>query len=474
MNTTKSNLFIYFILFCISLFFVLQSPLSIFSKNSIGTDSSVFIYSAKQILQGQSMYKDIVDHKGPVLYLINVIGLSIFKGKFIGVWILELFSFYTTSIFLFKLARLFAAKIPSMLSVLTLIFLLSPLFAGGNLTEEWALPFISLALYIFVTNLKCNTPLTLLRLFLLSLTFVLTFLLRANLIAVWAGFGLVLLFKWIVTKNYYELLRNLSYLIFFVLLIILPFFLYFWIDGTLDDAIYLIFEFNMVEYAPKISLFSLQKEAFYLLVGQSQFFSVLPIIGVLFIYFNEKSYLNFAFILTLFFTAIVCSMGYGFEHYFMIFIPLLVFPYAYIFQSISDNIHKLKYPSLIVIFIFYNYIPFRVLKNNVMHNYITQNKFEDISKFIIKNTKPSDKILTTGFGAELYLYSKRNCAIRFPYTLIWSSLVKKNYLSETTKALPRLIIGDSKIGEIDLSILLKKKYKLIFNNSLKINVWCLK
>jgi hypothetical protein len=142
---------------------------------------------------------------------------------------------------LFKLARLFSAKISSILSVFTVIFLLSPLFIGGNLTEEWALPCISLALYIFVTYLKYNTHLTLVRLFLLSLTFTLTFLLRANLIVVWAGFGLVLLFKWIVTKKYYELLRNISYMLFFVLLIMLPFFLYFYIEGTLDDAIYLIF-----------------------------------------------------------------------------------------------------------------------------------------------------------------------------------------------------------------------------------------
>ena len=53
-----------------------------------------------------------------------------------------------------------------------------------------------------------------------------------------------ILFKWIVTKKYYELLRNLAYLLFFVLLVMLPFFLYFCIEGTLDDAIYLIFEFG--------------------------------------------------------------------------------------------------------------------------------------------------------------------------------------------------------------------------------------
>jgi len=197
--------FLYFILFGVCVFILLQSPLAPFAKNVIGIDSSVFIYSAQQILKGQLMYKDIVDHKGPFLYLINVAALFIFNKNYIGIWIFEVISLFAASIMMYKTARFFAGKIPSLLAVISSIFILVICLGRGNIVEEWALPYISMALYIFVDYLKRSKPLSIVRLFILSFTFVLTFMLRANMIAVWAGFGIVLLLKWIVGKKYSEL-----------------------------------------------------------------------------------------------------------------------------------------------------------------------------------------------------------------------------------------------------------------------------
>jgi len=64
----KTDTFLYLILFGTCIFVLLQSPLAPFAKSINGVDSSVFIYSAKHILDGQLIYKDIVDHKGPFLY----------------------------------------------------------------------------------------------------------------------------------------------------------------------------------------------------------------------------------------------------------------------------------------------------------------------------------------------------------------------------------------------------------------------
>jgi hypothetical protein len=214
----KTDIFLYMLLLGSCIFVLLQSPLAPFAKSTNGVDSSVFIYSAQQILDGQSMYKDIVDHKGPFLYFIDAVALFIFGGNFIGIWIFEVFSLFAASIMMYKTVRFFADKFSSILAVITGILFLVPLLIGGNLTEEWALPYISMALYIFVAYLKEDKPLTIVRLFILAFTFVLTFMIRANLIAVWAAFGLALLIKWIIEKRYKEMIHNLSFILLFVLL----------------------------------------------------------------------------------------------------------------------------------------------------------------------------------------------------------------------------------------------------------------
>lgn len=60
----------------------MQSPLNPISKAETGPDSAVFIYGANRIREGDILYKDFFDHKGPILYLIEVIALSITNRKY--------------------------------------------------------------------------------------------------------------------------------------------------------------------------------------------------------------------------------------------------------------------------------------------------------------------------------------------------------------------------------------------------------
>ena len=54
---------------------------------TFGVDQSVFVYVAKGILQGEAPYLDRWDHKGPLLYLINLIGLIIDENW--GMWVIQ-------------------------------------------------------------------------------------------------------------------------------------------------------------------------------------------------------------------------------------------------------------------------------------------------------------------------------------------------------------------------------------------------
>jgi len=481
------ELFFYAAFFLVCIFVLLQSPLAPFAKSTNGVDSSVFIYSARQILNGQIMYKDIVDHKGPFLYFINVAALFVFNGKFIGIWIFEIISLFTASIMMYKTARFFAGKISSFFAIVTAILFLVPLLWGGNLTEEWALPFISIATYIFVAYFKENKPLDIIRLVILSLTFVLTFMIRANMVAVWAGFGIVLLIKWIVEKKYKELIRNVSFLSLFVLIFTLPFFIYFYFKGALSDAIYLIFRYNIVEYNPK-SLFFILKACLKILGGVYEL-SAISFIIMIYMFFRDKTIISVGVISAFVATALACGLGGRFPHYYIIFAPLIVIPYSYISDVIKENIPKAKYICIFIIFVFYNLRPVNDQSYyNIPDNYSEKGygietvpplTMEKLKEVIIQNTKSTDKILVKGYQSSVYLYSGRTCATRFPYTLNKSSLAIKYYVKDAEEALPKLIIQGQVINSLDangfkLDSLLNKKYILLPADIKDVEIWKLK
>ncbi|MBN1461265.1 MAG: glycosyltransferase family 39 protein [Armatimonadetes bacterium] len=51
-------------------------------------DSGIFLYIGQQLLDGQVLYRDLFDGKGPLLYLLNALGLALGRGSMWGVYLL--------------------------------------------------------------------------------------------------------------------------------------------------------------------------------------------------------------------------------------------------------------------------------------------------------------------------------------------------------------------------------------------------
>ncbi|OGO22680.1 MAG: hypothetical protein A2Y54_01475 [Chloroflexi bacterium RBG_16_51_16] len=69
----------------VTLIMVPKDPLKVLP----GRDSGVFLYGGQQVLAGSVPYIDFWDHKGPLIYYVNAIGLLIGQGSRWGVWMLE-------------------------------------------------------------------------------------------------------------------------------------------------------------------------------------------------------------------------------------------------------------------------------------------------------------------------------------------------------------------------------------------------
>ena len=53
-------------------------------------DANIFYTAGKAMMNGQVLYRDVFDHKGPLLYLVYGVGWLLHRTGFWGVWGLSL------------------------------------------------------------------------------------------------------------------------------------------------------------------------------------------------------------------------------------------------------------------------------------------------------------------------------------------------------------------------------------------------
>jgi hypothetical protein len=156
MKITLKNRFEYIISFLTSVFisgvFLFNSPLHPWVHREPDIDSSVFKTVSMMMREGYLPYRDSFDHKGPLLYFFNLWGDCL--SEECGVLFFELLSLSITVFAMYKIARLFCGIIPSTVSVFAALSMLFVYYEGGNFTEEYAMPFISVSLLYFLSYIK--------------------------------------------------------------------------------------------------------------------------------------------------------------------------------------------------------------------------------------------------------------------------------------------------------------------------------
>lgn len=184
--------------------FSFQCSNNLFLTANTGIDSSVFKYIARVILDGGMPYRDSFDHKGPLIYLINVVGVYIAEWR--GIWAVEVVFLLSTFFFMLKIAELQCDTGESLLIVLFTSSALFKYFEGGNLTEEYALPFIAVSIFIFV-DYFINNKISGSRLIICGASFAAVCLLRINMIPIWLVMCISVLIEGIFKSNYRKLIK---------------------------------------------------------------------------------------------------------------------------------------------------------------------------------------------------------------------------------------------------------------------------
>src|SRR5690349_17265741 len=66
-------------------------------------DSGVFLYVGWRLLNGDIPYRDVWDHKPPLIYFIDALGLTLAPHSLWGVWFLQFIFIFFTLFFIYKL-----------------------------------------------------------------------------------------------------------------------------------------------------------------------------------------------------------------------------------------------------------------------------------------------------------------------------------------------------------------------------------
>lgn len=204
------------------------------------TDSSVFLYIGQRMREGEVPYRDVWDHKGPLIYFIQLLGLSLLDGSRWGVWLLELLFIFGAAWTAFIFLRRIFGPWPAVFGSAIFLFHLPGILEGGNLVEEYGLLFQFAFLLAFALGLQTRQR----RYFALAgLAAACLFFLRANLVAIPLAAGVVLLGDYIGQRQAARR-RELLALLAGALSLALVIGLYFIFNHAFADMLDAAFRFN--------------------------------------------------------------------------------------------------------------------------------------------------------------------------------------------------------------------------------------
>lgn len=387
----------------------MQLALNPWSNGYPGSDSTVFLYIGERMREGAVPYRDLFDHKGLLLYFIEYLGLCIGNGSFVGVWLLEVVNLFATALLFFKITQLFSRKRTVCYTVVSLVLCTVEcyiVYEGGNLTEEYALPWIALALYIFLKYF-IEGSYRFCEIMLLGVSFVAVLFLRGNMVAVWAAFLPVVLIGMIARKEWRDIGRCMAGFLTGTLMGLVPFVVYCLTTGSLGDMLRYYIGFNFGYSDSEGGILPLLSTAWFLFRQTAVWIAVL--LATAWIFRKNRIWrLNLWFLGV---TLVLASMsGRLYYHYGMILLPAMLVPSVLLLEKAGERIKDGTERYLIGIA-----GVFLVLQAVVSLVSYTGPAQSEIAAYIEEHTEETDEILVLGNDCRYYLETGRCASDKFFY-----------------------------------------------------------
>ena len=316
----RAMVYIFLSAFCAAFLLFLSASTSPLYGEYCDGDSSIFMVIGKAITQGRDVYRDIFDHKGPILFYLNALGFALTGGKS-GVFIVQCVFLSFTAIFMYKTARIFTKTIRSVICVIAAILAFAATISDGNLSEEYCMLMCVIPIYFAVKYFAKaeNEPHPPLYSAICGACFAVCAFIRINNGVMIGGVVLVTIVTEFISGRAKSALVNLAAVIGGMAAVAAPVCIFFAAKGLLGDMIFAAFTFNFL-YAAE---------------GAEQTTSLLsvllnwtlPIIAlvVISLIFAKRLGAKVASLITTVsvFALIPALMGFAYTHYYTTLIPLI-------------------------------------------------------------------------------------------------------------------------------------------------------
>lgn len=452
------------LLFLLSFLICMLSPLSPIGYTGLtSTDSSVYKYIGWMMSEGYVPYKDFFEHKGFILYFLNYLGIVLSYDS--GIWFVELTFMFLSTSFIYIIARKFNNRFNSLFVTILTITPLYLYFTEGNLSEEYALPFEIISLYIFIDYFldpekyeksQPQKALKLLnaRVILCGGCFASVFFIRANMCSLWIIFCAIIFIQCIQKRKLQLLGKFVLSFIIGILIVSLPIIIYLAMNNALNAFLsdYLYFSKLYISHETRASSIN-KATSFYTFLNNTACILAFIIIFAT-IASKKKEQKNILFdcgyllymIVNLIFVSI---SGQTFMHYGMTLIPMYIYPYSVMcrfyssekFKDYKLNIIVIGYLSLsLIIPNWLNICKTTTTKILTGDSIYTNNVIE----YIKNNTTAEETISVYGNKNIIYNLSKRSSASRYSYQApigtVVNPAIMDEYFEDLQEELPAIII----------------------------------
>lgn len=222
------------------------SPLYYFNEYC---DPHIYFSVGKGLFNDKVLYRDIFDHKGPLIFLLYGIAYNISNADFTGVFVLESLSLFITLLYVYKTGLLFLIKEKSFLLSLIFAVILFMRTGDGGSADEFIVPFITISFYYFILFYhKGDASVRTLykHFFIQGILFGVVFFIKYTACLIWPALFLGVLYK-LYRLNQLKsiMICSICFLCGF-LLISLPIIVYFIYHSAFPDFIFGYFKFNMI------------------------------------------------------------------------------------------------------------------------------------------------------------------------------------------------------------------------------------
>ena len=403
-----------------------------------GWDSSTYLYIGRGILEGEVPYLDRWDNKGPLLYLLNAAGLVI--DEIWGFWVIQGLFLIATSAFALLAFRKGFGTVPALFSLALLLVFYRKFSPPGNYTEQYALLFQFISLYLFLQSQeRTDYPPFRVRFVLIHLCIgvlgAAAFLIRPNLVAIWLVVGLF----WLLQRD--SSIRKLAWAVLgggSTLLAVAVFFNAIGAWDALWDAVFVYnFAYSTVTFQERATVVAYLASVTFpisLVVVAAWGIGVIFLVQGGVIPERIRGLLPFVLVLLPLEIASLSIAGFRFPHYFLTVLPVATLLIALLVWWLLWRLPRYRLLAAILLLLvaaFHLYSEFQY--NQLKEKYVTNGIFAEdsdsrLAARIKEWTDPSDHVLVWGYGSRIYLLSERDAPSRYFFHF---PLIQPHYTSQS-------------------------------------------